>query len=149
MPADAAGPAQGGGRPDDGRASYASAALGRRQMARHAVATAARRLVFATNKAATRALLTPGPVRLECARPKPNLNGGKKQHGNRLFAEFALHTESARWDQLPSASDKTTEGVASWGNMVPVERIELPTFGLQNRCSTAELNRRIEAIGGR
>jgi hypothetical protein len=27
---------------------------------------------------------------------------------------------------------------------VPVERIELPTFGLQNRCSTAELNRRIE-----
>jgi hypothetical protein len=30
---------------------------------------------------------------------------------------------------------------------VPVERIELPTFGLQNRCSTAELNRRIEAIG--
>jgi hypothetical protein len=32
--------------------------------------------------------------------------------------------------------------------LVPVERIELPTFGLQNRCSTAELNRRIEAIGG-
>ena len=26
-------------------------------------------------------------------------------------------------------------------NLVPVERIELPTFGLQNRCSTAELNR--------
>jgi hypothetical protein len=26
--------------------------------------------------------------------------------------------------------------------VVPVERIELPTFGLQNRCSTAELNRR-------
>jgi hypothetical protein len=26
---------------------------------------------------------------------------------------------------------------------VPVERIELPTFGLQNRCSTAELNRRL------
>jgi hypothetical protein len=33
--------------------------------------------------------------------------------------------------------------------MVPVERIELPTFGLQNRCSTAELNRRIEGTGGR
>jgi hypothetical protein len=32
--------------------------------------------------------------------------------------------------------------------LVPVERIELPTFGLQNRCSTAELNRRIEAAGG-
>jgi hypothetical protein len=29
--------------------------------------------------------------------------------------------------------------------LVPVERIELPTFGLQNRCSTAELNR-LQAI---
>jgi hypothetical protein len=29
-------------------------------------------------------------------------------------------------------------------NVVPVERIELPTFGLQNRCSTAELNRPLE-----
>src|SRR6188768_3510485 len=28
-----------------------------------------------------------------------------------------------------------------WG-MVPVERIELPTFGLQNRCTTAVLHRR-------
>ena len=28
-------------------------------------------------------------------------------------------------------------------NVVPVERIELPTFGLQNRCSTAELNRHL------
>jgi hypothetical protein len=26
--------------------------------------------------------------------------------------------------------------------LVPVEGIEPPTFGLQNRCSTAELNRR-------
>jgi hypothetical protein len=26
--------------------------------------------------------------------------------------------------------------------MVPAERIELPTFGLQNRCSTTELRRR-------
>ena len=30
--------------------------------------------------------------------------------------------------------------------VVPVERIELPTFGLQNRCSTAELNRHIAEI---
>jgi hypothetical protein len=30
--------------------------------------------------------------------------------------------------------------------MVPVERIELPTFGLQNRCSTAELNRRSQEV---
>ena len=28
--------------------------------------------------------------------------------------------------------------------LVPVEGIEPPTFGLQNRCSTAELNRLIE-----
>jgi hypothetical protein len=34
-----------------------------------------------------------------------------------------------------------------WGRVVPVERIELPTFGLQNRCSTAELNR-LKAIDG-
>jgi hypothetical protein len=33
-------------------------------------------------------------------------------------------------------------------SLVPVERIELPTFGLQNRCSTAELNRRIEESRG-
>jgi hypothetical protein len=31
--------------------------------------------------------------------------------------------------------------------VVPVERIELPTFGLQNRCSTAELNRRTKLQG--
>src|ERR1700676_1085241 len=30
--------------------------------------------------------------------------------------------------------------------MVPVERIELPTFGLQNHCSTAELNRQIIVV---
>ena len=32
-------------------------------------------------------------------------------------------------------------GAKSLMSLVPVERIELPTFGLQNRCSTAELNR--------
>jgi hypothetical protein len=32
---------------------------------------------------------------------------------------------------------------------VPVERIELPTFGLQNRCSTAELNRRMRGRAAR
>jgi hypothetical protein len=30
--------------------------------------------------------------------------------------------------------------------LVPVERIELPTFGLQNRCSTAELNRHLADV---
>jgi hypothetical protein len=33
------------------------------------------------------------------------------------------------------------KGSVSAKQVVPVERIELPTFGLQNRCSTAELNR--------
>src|ERR1700748_1393870 len=38
-------------------------------------------------------------------------------------------------------------GETCWGGaVVPVERIELPTFGLQNRCSTAELNR--QTMGG-
>ena len=30
--------------------------------------------------------------------------------------------------------------------MVPAERIELPTNGLQNRCSTAELRRQLAAL---
>ena len=41
-------------------------------------------------------------------------------------------------DACPSAKALKT--------LVPVERIELPTFGLQNRCSTAELNRQISNI---
>ena len=32
--------------------------------------------------------------------------------------------------------------------MVPVEGIEPPTFGLQNRCSTAELNRQVFELTG-
>ena len=32
--------------------------------------------------------------------------------------------------------------------MVPAERIELPTFGLQNRCTTAVLRRHLAQIGG-
>ena len=31
--------------------------------------------------------------------------------------------------------------------LVPAERIELPTFGLQNRCTTAVLRRRDPLIG--
>jgi hypothetical protein len=47
-----------------------------------------------------------------------------------------------RTESIASRRGRSTGGVATspeW--MVPVERIELPTFGLQNRCSTAELNR--------
>jgi hypothetical protein len=39
-------------------------------------------------------------------------------------------------------------GIAVECGMVPVERIELPTNGLQNRCSTAELNRRASLFNG-
>ncbi len=39
-------------------------------------------------------------------------------------------------------------GSAGTRCMVPVVRIELPTFGLQNRCSTAELNRRLNFASG-
>jgi hypothetical protein len=34
----------------------------------------------------------------------------------------------------------------SGGKMVPGERFELPTNGLQNRCSTAELTRQIKHL---
>ena len=38
----------------------------------------------------------------------------------------------------------TREIVRRW--LVPAEGIEPPTFGLQNRCSTAELSRRPEGL---
>jgi hypothetical protein len=46
-------------------------------------------------------------------------------------------------------ADRWNRRLCEAGGMVPVERIELPTFGLQNRCSTAELNRRIEDVSER
>ena len=62
-----------------------------------------------------------------------------------------VFTEENRGRECPtreSSGDEEKPRLEAWV-MVPVERIELPTFGLQNRCSTAELNRRIEAIGAR
>jgi hypothetical protein len=41
-----------------------------------------------------------------------------------------------------AAGGKCRKAYITGALLVPVERIELPTFGLQNRCSTAELNRR-------
>ena len=32
------------------------------------------------------------------------------------------------------------------GGVVPVERLELPTFGLQNRCTTTVLHRRLRTV---
>ena len=68
------------------------------------------------------------------------------------YAEFAPDYQHAATDAIEASgrSRKTSELVPSQSVgtfqssidiMVPVERIELPTFGLQNRCSTAELNR--------
>jgi hypothetical protein len=47
-------------------------------------------------------------------------------------------------DRRPQRPPRGASKAVSAKRMVPVERIELPTFGLQNRCSTAELNRQIE-----
>ena len=59
-------------------------------------------------------------------------------------------TSVSRWSGR-SGSTPQSKNMGHPCGVVPVERIELPTFGLQNRCSTAELNRRIESgsIGGR
>jgi hypothetical protein len=38
------------------------------------------------------------------------------------------------------------EGSNFGGEVVPGERIELPTNGLQNRCSTAELTRQTQSL---
>jgi hypothetical protein len=51
-------------------------------------------------------------------------------HGGKTWAE-----------EVGSGSCRAARQSGRREQMVPVERIELPTFGLQNRCSTAELNR--------
>jgi site-specific DNA recombinase len=48
----------------------------------------------------------------------------------------------ASWISGPGSIAGASGGVSA-KLVVPVERIELPTFGLQNRCSTAELNRHL------
>ena len=48
----------------------------------------------------------------------------------------------------PTAGGRIPNGAFQMIGVVPVERIELPTFGLQNRCSTAELNRRTRSVIG-
>ena len=55
-----------------------------------------------------------------------------------------LHADVSMHQRVPDLSqpDQGYQDKRIWrGRLVPVERIELPTFGLQNRCSTAELNR--------
>src|ERR1700741_4091236 len=75
----------------------------------------------------------------------PSISGRYASAG---FAITAPSLSSKRCN-IARAAERSVNRVrlAEW--LVPVERIELPTFGLQNRCSTAELNRRIEGPGGR
>jgi hypothetical protein len=54
---------------------------------------------------------------------------------------------------VAAASDNGNDFKKSWRKtrrfdeqMVPAEGIEPPTFGLQNRCSTAELSRRLRPL---
>jgi hypothetical protein len=58
---------------------------------------------------------------------------------------YRLETHG-RLPALIGSPGRAAEGrpAMSAKQLVPVERIELPTFGLQNRCSTAELNRLIQ-----
>src|SRR5262245_39938816 len=51
---------------------------------------------------------------------------------------------SAQSSRMPIGERRQNENVR--GKMVPDEGIEPPTFGLQNRCSTAELIRRFLII---
>ena len=91
----------------------------------------------------------------DVSRPAP----GEKPAGLRRSDSFGDPSTSPAWRvhrresrqecrTRESSGDEEKPRLEAWV-MVPVERIELPTFGLQNRCSTAELNRRIEAIGAR
>jgi hypothetical protein len=62
---------------------------------------------------------------------------------------FGANVEAYAWlldDEGPASrkSPSVAKQKRTVLRLVPVERIELPTFGLQNRCSTAELNRRTE-----
>ena len=67
-----------------------------------------------------------------------------KERRQRIW--FAGLSVPRRYRRDCHASDGTALAIGWSLMLVPVERIELPTFGLQNRCSTAELNRRIERI---
>jgi hypothetical protein len=72
-------------------------------------------------------------------------NGGQFHHT--LDGHFYPHTLRPETESPEASGNSLAKAMRCNArekcleNMVPVERIELPTFGLQNRCSTAELNR--------
>jgi hypothetical protein len=70
------------------------------------------------------------------------------QHGGGLANDYRTKMIPRKRPGIPCVP--ATRGAAKpdkpLRTLVPVERIELPTFGLQNRCSTAELNRQKEQL---
>jgi site-specific DNA recombinase len=71
------------------------------------------------------------PYRLETRGRLAALIGGPGGAAGTMCAVLSVGVGPAR----------TAKNTMSAKQVVPVERIELPTFGLQNHCSTAELNR--------
>jgi hypothetical protein len=70
----------------------------------------------------------------------------------RKFCGFAIETGMSerplapvRTSQIPDKEQESPGVKRLAGLMVPAERIELPTFGLQNRCTTAVLRRPSDA----
>ena len=65
-------------------------------------------------------------------------------NGPETFVPVLVPVETAGvrcLSQLRRRGESAEKPVKQGVLVVPVERIELPPFGLQNRCSTAELNR--------
>lgn len=61
--------------------------------------------------------------------------------------KFGAVFGARKWGYRPKIKQNLRfQGLKS-RKMVPAERIELPTFGLQNRCTTAVLRRRRWLVG--
>ena len=87
----------------------------------------------------------------EIAQPKSEASRPSRSASGRIDAgipNICFRGDGAAVNAFPviATSARKWRNLASGQGLVPVERIELPTFGLQNRCSTAELSRR--AISG-
>ena len=60
-----------------------------------------------------------------------------------LHKEVVLASQFVRGSLSPAPHRSSCGGIVMHpGRVVPAERFELPTNGLQNRCSTTELSRR-------
>lgn len=91
----------------------------------------------------TRGARSPGFT--DHSRARPIRGGARYLHGSARLAA-APHLENWCQQQGLSLRASPYDGAAlhlSYAGMVPAERIKLPTFALQKRCSIAELRRRI------